>query len=139
MKHLLMTAGMLCSLLALAAMCPDRESGSSWVAARASEPQQRRASRRDRRQKAANPAPSALVKPSNGLSIMVLSVESAGESWADSTGATYTAGEGQEIILVHLRLKALPGIRGERKFEFPSPTLYMSDGTIADTDLRGFI
>jgi hypothetical protein len=137
MRHLLIAVGM-CSLLALAALCPDEAGNLSGLVARASEPQKRRAPHARRGRKAAPPVESALVKSSTGLRITVLSVESAGESWADSTGRRYTAGDGQEIMLVHLRLKALPGVRGDRKFEFASPTLYMSDGTIADTDLGGF-
>lgn len=81
-------------------------------------------------------APSAI---SSGVRITAVSIEAVGKSWSEgSEQSAVEAEDGQEILVVHLKLRSTPALHGKTEIELARPVLFLDEGRTGKTNLAGF-
>jgi|GEM_PF-5464890 len=92
---------------------------------------QRKKPTRKARARTASPASGV----SNGVRIRAVSIQAAGQSWSDDSDVKLEAGEGEEILVVHLTFRATPSLPPESEVEFSRPELLLKEGQMGRTNL----
>lgn len=96
---------------------------------------QRKKPTRKARPKTASPTSGV----SNGVRIRAVSIQAAGQTWGDDADvAKLEAGEGEEILVVHLTFRATPSLPRESEVEFSKPELLLKEGQTGRTNLVSF-